>query len=441
MNTYHVVTYGCQMNLHDSEHIAGILERTGLVKSDEAESSDVVVFNTCCVRGSAENRLWGALGHVSSWNDPRVVVVTGCSAQLHGTNILSDFPGVNLVIGRDKIETLPELIERSERQRLCAVGDPSGGPIDFMNRVPLLPSRGWVEISHGCSNFCSYCIVPFVRGRERCRSLGSVVEEVERLVRVDGVKEIFLLGQNVNSYKDARNPEWGFAEALRRISSIEGVHRVKFLTSNPKDLGDDIIDAFAGLSQVCGFLHLPLQAGSDRILESMNRGYDSDHFLEIVEKLRSSMPDLVLTTDIMVGFPGETGQEFSDTVSMLERVRFDGAYTFMYCDRPGTRASDLGEKIGEEEKKRRLEKVARLQSEITHEKNMELVGRTVEVLVEGPAKRGEGLLTGRDRGNRVVNFPGSEELVGELQIVTITGSGKNSLRGTLEPRAVLAAMP
>ena len=419
------------MNVHDSEHIAGVLEQSGYLESEDPLESDILIFNTCCVRKSAENRLWGALGRVADHEKRIIVAVTGCCASLYGMKILSDFPNVSLVFGRSEINELPQILSRASKQRILAVGDPSSGEIDFQHQRSCFPARAWVALSHGCSNYCTYCVVPLVRGPERCRPLGEVVEEVRRDMRDGKVKEVFLLGQNLNSYRDPGNNKIGFARALEEICSIDGVDRLKFLTSHPKDLTQDIIDAMADLPAVCSYLHLPLQAGSNPVLQSMNRMYGREHYLELVEEVRGKIGDITLTTDIMVGFPGESEEDFKMTMEMVEMIRFDGAYTFIYSGRPGTKAEKSLDLVPEEDKKRRFLFLAERQTEITYEKNRQLLGKWVEVLVEGVAKKGKGLLTGRNRGHRVVNFPGELSLVGSLAWVKIAKAGKNSLTGTM----------
>ena len=417
------------MNAHDSEHVAGVLQSAGYRPAESLPEAEVVIFNTCCVRQSAEDRVWGNLAAISSTDPrPRVLAVTGCMAERHGAGVMDSSPGVDLVFGMDALERLPRLIEECAGGRLCDLGSVEEARIDRLPSSRAAGARAWVPVSHGCDNNCSYCVVPSVRGGDRSRPASEIVDEVGMLA-AKGVAEVVLLGQNVNSYGRDIDTSAGFAGLLEKVASVEGISRVKFETSHPRDLLPDVLEVMAGVPEVCEYLHLPVQSGSDRVLGAMNRGYGSGNYSELAARARGTVGGLTLTTDVIVGFPGETEEEFSETLGLLERVEFDAAYLFIYSPREGTEAASLPDDVSEEAKHDRFDRLATAQQEITSRSLERLVGTTQQVLIEGDARRG-GLLRARTRGNRVVLLPAPAP-VDVVADVIITGTGRHALRGRL----------
>ena len=416
----HLRTYGCQMNDYDSEVVAGLFDRDGWVLTDREDEANVVILNTCSVRQHAEDRVWGkifALKSRAAREPGLIVAVCGCMAQARAKEFSRRCPWVRVICGTRAFDRLPELVDRASGQRAPVIDigtdrDPrtSGLPRKRKDRL-----KAFVAVMRGCENYCAYCVVPYVRGPELSRPEGEIIAEVEGLAR-DGCRELMLLGQNVNSY---RASGVSFAGLLREIGGVEGILRIRFMTSHPKDFPGELLAAMAGVPQVCPHLHLPLQSGSDRILALMNRGYTLAQYRSLVERLRGAIPGLALTTDLMAGFPGETGEEFSETLRALEEIRFDGAFIFKYSDREGTRAMELGPKVPGDEIIRRHAALLRVQERINAEKNIAMVGARVEVLVEGVSPRDPGRLFGRTGTNRRTAFPGSPDLIGRLACVTI----------------------
>ncbi|MDI6874620.1 tRNA (N6-isopentenyl adenosine(37)-C2)-methylthiotransferase MiaB [Candidatus Solincola sp.] len=429
--SFALLTFGCQMNLHDAERIAGILHAAGWRETEPGQAGAVILL-TCCVRESAEERLYGRLSSLRPLKEERgtLIAVGGCLAQKDGRRLLERASHVDLVFGTHQFPRIAELLEEAAERRVCALG---------MNGLRLagLPARrkenfrAWVTITHGCDNFCSYCVVPYVRGREMSRPPEEILEEVGRLVE-EGAREINLLGQNVNSYRLREEGRSRFAELLRLLGrEFPGVW-IRFTTSHPRDFDRRIMEAIAETENVCEHVHLPVQAGSDRILQAMNRGYRAADYLRKVEELRDLVDGVVLTTDLMVGFPGETEEDFRQTLELVERCRFDAAFTFIYNPRPGTAASRLGDDVPREVKLERLERLADLTRRLTAESLRGRVGRVEHVLVEGPSRKDEGMWKARTRGNQLVHFPrGRENLEGKLARVRITHSGSWSLYGEL----------
>lgn len=432
--SYHIVTYGCQMNDNDSEIMAGLLEARGLVPAPTPEEADVVVVNTCVVREGAEERAVGRLAHLASLkrHGRKVLAVSGCMAQKDGERLLERLPFVDLVVGtRDlfKIDRLVEDVAREGRPRV-AIGD-IDRPI-FLGQQPVRRTstvRGLVTVMYGCNNFCTFCIVPHTRGREVSRPVREIVEEVRLLVD-QGYPEVILLGQNVNSYFD-RNARADFADLLAAVNEVVGLRRVRFVTSHPKDCSPRLIEAMATLDKVCEAIHLPVQAGSNRVLRRMKRFYTKEHYLELLHQLRSRIPDVAITTDIIVGFPDETESDFEETYELLDRARWDSAYMFMYSPRPGTKAAQWLDSVPLEEKKRRLQRVIERQEAISNEINARLRGSTQRVLVESVSKRSTQQLLGRTRSDKAVIFDGPESLIGQEVSVRITETFAHTLRGEL----------
>ena len=432
---YHIVTYGCQMNAHDSETIAGMLEQMGMTEAAAREDADFVLYNTCCVRENAERRALGNVGWLKELKKvkPELIVgVCGCMVQQDGMaqKLIKRYPFVDIAFGTHNLPELPGMFKKllDSRERVVSVLDTDGM---IAEGLPVKRAGGlmaYVTIMYGCDNFCSYCIVPYVRGRERSRLPEDILREVEQL-KAEGVKEIMLLGQNVNSYAGGGID---FAELLRRVDDI-GIERVRFMTSHPKDLSDRLIDVMANSKHICHQLHLPVQHGSNRVLSAMNRCYTREHYLGVVKRLRDAMPDIGLTTDLIVGFPGETEEDFNQTIDLVRRVRYDSAYTFIYSPRQGTVAAEMPNQVDEETAKRRIHELIAVQEQITAETYAAQVGHVETVLCEGVSARSERQITGRTQRGITVNFDGSADMVGSAVPVMITGAGHNTLKGKIAP--------
>lgn len=428
---YHIVTLGCQMNVRDSETLAGMLTEMGFAEAETREEADLILYNTCCVRENAENK---ALGNVI-WlkelkkDKPELIIcVGGCMMQEEGMaeSLIRRYPFIDLVFGTHNAYRFPEYLERvlNDRVQVFEVLDTGGTICEGLPEKRTNPHFGFVNIMYGCNNFCSYCIVPYVRGRERSREMGDILDECRRL-RDEGAQEIMLLGQNVNSYMGGGAK---FAELLYRVDKLD-IPRVRFMTSHPKDLSDELIASYGELTHLMPNLHLPVQAGNDEILKRMNRHYDRAKYLSLVKRLRAARPDIGLTTDIIVGFPGETEAQFEDTLSLVREVRFDAAYTFIYSPRAGTRAAEMEDPISMEEKTERIQRLIALQQSITSEVLMSQVGQVQPVLVDSVSTRSEQTIGGKTSRAHMVNFPGSAERIGQTVPVRITSAGKNTLRG------------
>ena len=434
MRTFQVRTFGCQMNKHDSERIAGVLAARGLEEAPEGEIADVIVFNTCCVRENADERLYGQVSSLSGIRRERgtVIAVGGCIGQRDGAALLRTLPQIDVVFGTHNLARLPELIDAAidSPRPVVEVEDPSEG--DFTSDLPSRrehPWHAWVPIAVGCDNFCTYCIVPYVRGRERSRTREDVVREVRGLV-AEGVVEVTLLGQNVNSYGRDLYGSPAFSELLRDLAGT-GIERIRFTTSHPKDLSEETIAAMASIPQVCRHLHLPLQSGSDRILKAMNRSYTQADYLALVSRLYQAIPDLALTTDVIVGFPGETEADFDETMDVVRAASYDAAFTFIYSPRAGTPAATMPGQVPRDVVQPRF---ARLVSEIqssAHAKNVPLVGTVQRVLFEGTSKRDPGVLMGRTGGNKVVHVRSGADLAGRFADVLVDDAQTWFLLGSL----------
>ncbi len=433
--TYYIETYGCQMNEHDSEKIAGILERCGYVPAADKAAANIIFFNTCCVRDHAEKKVFGNIGalkKVKDENPSLIIGVCGCMMQQKevADKLFKRFPYLDMVFGTNELHMLPNLLEKvlnGERIELVRQMDgeiAEGLPVKRIDSVSQ-----FVTIMYGCNNFCSYCIVPYVRGRERSRSVESIVNEVKDLA-ANGVKEITLLGQNVNSYY-SEDDNADFPALLRAVCKVDGIERVRFMTSHPKDLSDGLIAAMAEEEKVCPHIHLPVQSGSDRILKLMNRHYDRERYFTVVDKLKAAVPGVELTTDIIVGFPGETEEDFEATLDMVEKIGYSAAYTFKYSPRTGTKAATMDEQISEEVKKERLKRLNDTVAKGLKAGSEKYIGQEDEVLVEGCDHRGEPMAYGKLPCFKMVYFKGDESMIGSLRRVRITGITKNSLVGEL----------
>jgi tRNA-2-methylthio-N6-dimethylallyladenosine synthase len=431
MKRYHVTTFGCQMNAHDSERIKGMLESLGLGEAPSQEAADVLVFNTCTIREKPDTKLAAYLGDAGARKrrDPELVIaVGGCYAEAQQERIFELYPQVDVAFGPGSIPHLGEWIGAGGEAPRGRFGTHE----HFAGDLPMhreRPFSAWVQVSMGCNSKCSYCIVPAVRGREQSRRPGEIVAEVTRLA-ADGVKEITLLGQNVNSWGRDLRPdiETEFGELLRACDAVGGIERIRFTSPHPKDFRDPVIAAMAECDAVCEQVHLPLQSGSSRLLKLMRRTYDGERYLKLVAKLRDAIPGLSLGTDIIVGFPGETEDDFRETLEVVEQVRYDSAYTFIYSPRHGTEAAELPDQIADEVKHERLERLVEVVQRIAAERNAERIGSVEEVLVEGSSRTDATLLRGRTRGNVMVNFTG-DAAAGELVNVEIAGATSTTLRG------------
>ncbi len=424
-------TFGCQMNENDSEHIAGVLLKAGAARADRPEDADVVIVNTCAVRQKSEEKLYSYLGRLSRLKRKRpfVLGVAGCVALVRQAELAGKFPDVDLVVGPDAYPDLAELVLRAaEGAVVRADFGPEWREIGADSTARERPWSAFVPVMEGCDNYCAYCIVPFSRGREKFRPLGSVLTEVGAAAAA-GALEIQLLGQNVNSYRDPGSGR-GFAGLLEAVAAVPGPEWVRFISSHPKNFGDDIIRAMAANPKVCRALHLPLQSGSTAVLERMNRGYTREGYLALAGRLKEALPGIQLSTDIIVGFPGETGADFEATCDVLREVRFAGVFSFRYSPRPLTAAAAVDDDVPLEVKRRRLVELQALQRSIQIEANRSYLGREIRVLGAGPSPKGAGRFSGRTEGNLVVNFDAASDPTGRFVTVRVTGSGPYSLHGT-----------
>ena len=437
--TFHITTFGCQMNEHDSEIMAGLLTKAGFTRVEEIQQADIEIMNTCSVRENADKRFFGTLGqlkHRKKAEPGFTVCVCGCMMQQQSVidTLKAKYPWVDLVFGTHNIHRLPQLLSRviEERTRLIEILPDMEEIVEGLPAMRLYRHKALVNIMYGCNNFCTYCIVPYTRGREKSRTPEAILAEIRALVE-DGVKEVMLLGQNVNSYRglSADGSCTDFAGLIRRLNEVEGLERIRFMTSHPKDLSDDLIDCFVNCEKLCKNIHLPVQAGSDRVLKRMNRHYTRERYLELVRKLRQAVPEITISTDIICGFPGETEEDFQETLSLVREVEYDSAFTFLYSIRHGTPAERYEDQIPEEVKHDRFNRLVDLVNEISERKNLAYRGRIERVLVESVSKTDQSTLAGRTDGFKLVNFPGTEELIGKTVPVEIVEAKTFSLLGRL----------
>ncbi|MDD6769586.1 tRNA (N6-isopentenyl adenosine(37)-C2)-methylthiotransferase MiaB [Inconstantimicrobium porci] len=434
---YYIETWGCQMNEEDSEKISGMLKTQGYTQTEVREDASIIIFNTCCVRENAENKVFGNLGivkHQKEKNPDLIVAICGCMMQQKGMadEVLSKFPFVDIIFGTHNAYKFPEYLNRvkTEGVQIKEIFDKEseiveGVPIDRKSNV-----KAFVTIMYGCNNFCTYCVVPYVRGRERSRKPEDIIKEIKDLV-AQGYKEVTLLGQNVNSYGKGLDEEITFADLLRRINEIDGLERVRFMTSHPKDLNMDVISAIRDCDKLCEQIHLPVQSGSDRVLKVMNRHYTRDYYLDLARKIRKEIPDVTFSTDLIVGFPGETEEDFQDTLDLVNEVKYDAAFTFIYSRRNNTPADKMENQIPDDVKHERFNRLVAAVNEGIIAGNKAMEGKVVEVLVEGHSKNDESKLTGRTRNAKLVNFPGCKELIGKLVNVKIVKANSFSLVGEI----------
>jgi tRNA-2-methylthio-N6-dimethylallyladenosine synthase len=426
----YIKTFGCQMNVADSEQMAQVLAQD-YVLTDRPEEADLYLVNTCAIRKKSEEKVRSLLGSLKPLKQKRpqmLLGVGGCVAQQEGERLLKAVPHLDLVFGTHGIYRLPELVQRASRRREVDVALRDGFPLAPPRRWQPGAAQALVTIMQGCDNYCAFCVVPYVRGPENSRPPAEIVAEVQDFLAAGG-KEVTLLGQNVNSYGRGLDEPVTFSELLRRLAELPGLARLRFATSHPKDLSDALIALFGELTPLCEHLHLPVQSGSDRMLAAMNRAYTREQYLEQVGKLRRTLPGISLSTDLIVGFPGETEADFQDTLDLVQKVAFHQAYSFKYSPRPQTSAASLPDQVPEEVKAERLTRLLDLQNRLTLEAHRNLVGQTREVLVEGGSKRSAKELSGRLRTNQMVNFSGPQKLVGRLVRVEITEAHPHSLKG------------
>lgn len=409
--TYAIINYGCQMNESDSEHYAGQLLDLGYEASADYEHADVVVINTCCVRENAEKKILGKIGEMKRLkreNPDMVLCVAGCMAQEWGKDLQKKYPQVDLVLGTAHVNNFSSILQNhlaGHGRAESVYDDLAIMPQEFEGSFVRKSSfAAWVPIMYGCNNFCTYCIVPYVRGRERSRSAEAICHEIEKAVAL-GYKEFTLLGQNVNSYGKDRGEEEGFSKLLEHVDAIPGVERIRYMTSHPRDMSEAVVRTIAESQHICKNFHIPVQSGSSRIMKAMNRGYDRERYLKLVETIRRCVPDAVITTDLIVGFPGETEKDFEETLDLLRTVEYDDAFTFIYSPRKGTPAAGFGAQVPDAVKHERLDRLMALQNEICLKRNKRLVGRTLAVMVEGPSKSNPAMLSGRTDGNDLVLWP------------------------------------
>jgi len=443
MAKLHLITYGCQMNEYDSERVAGLLrERSWELTADEAEA-DLILVNTCAIREKAEDKVFSKLGELRLLKAQRpdlIIGVMGCMAQLHQGAIQRRAPVVDLVFGSPAIARVGELVDRVRRDRRSVL-ETGEGPLVKITARPSSAGRlkAFVTVMEGCEKHCTFCVVPRTRGRERSHSPATIVDEVERLA-ADGCREVTLLGQTVNAYGRDLTPATDLGELFALVNEVDGIARIRFTTSNPYNLTPKLIRAMRDVPKVCEYFHLPLQSGSNRVLERMNRGYTRERYLELVAEIRDAVPTMAFSTDLIVGFPGETEADFEQTLEMVERVGYDNVFVFRYSRRPGTPAAGMADQVSEDVKAQRNTQLLETATRVGAERSRRLAGQTVEVLVDGTSKKSPGELAGRTRCNRVVNFDGQGSVsLGDLTPIRITEALPHSLRGTVASQPEEAA--
>lgn len=436
---YNIITFGCQMNEHDSETISGMLQEKGCVEVLSKEDSDITVINTCSIRENADKRFFGTLGQlkkIKEKNPEFIACVCGCMMQQQHIidTVKSKYPWVDIIFGTHNIHRFPELLEKvcAEKEKTAEILEDSDSIVEGLPAKRLYRHKSFVNIMYGCNNFCTYCIVPYTRGREKSRQPENILDEVRSLV-ADGVKEVTLLGQNVNSYKgvSSAGDVYDFADLIYMLDEVDGLERIRFMTSHPKDLSDKLIQAYVDCRKLCNYIHLPVQSGSSSVLKRMNRKYTREQYLELAAKLRRAVPDITMSTDIIVGFPGETEEDFQETLSLVREVKYDSAFTFLYSVRKGTPAAEYEDQIPEDVKHERFNRLVDAVNEESMRKNAAYKGRVEKVLVEGVSKKNDETLTGRTEGFKLVDFEGDKELIGSMVDVEITEGKTFSLTGRI----------
>ena len=424
---FYSLAMGCQMNAHDSEKLEGMLDEMGFDRTDEETEADFIIYNTCCVRENAEQKVYGKLGWLKHYKETKnpdaVIALCGCMMQQETVlqTLRQKYRHVDIVFGTFNLYKLPELVatRMESGETVYDIWQEQHEVVEDLPAIRHFPYKASVNIMFGCNNFCSYCIVPYVRGRERSRTPEDILAEVRRLA-ADGVKEVMLLGQNVNSYGKNLETPVSFAELLRMVNEVEGIERIRFMTSHPKDLSDELIQAMADCDKVCKYLHLPVQSGSDEILRRMNRHYTKESYMELVRKARAAMPDITLSTDIIVGFPGETEEDFQETLDVIRKSRYSTAFTFIYSKRTGTPAATMENQVPENVIKDRFDRMLNILNPIVHEVHEEQLGKVMTVFAEEASKQDKTVLTGRADNNMLVHFKGTEDLIGQMVPVKIT---------------------
>lgn len=434
-----ILTYGCQMNVHDSEILAGMLQQLGYSQAAKEEEADLILINTCTIRDKAEQKVFGKLGVLKKLKvqNPNLIIgICGCMAQQGevAKKIKANFPYVDLLFGTHNVHQLPEMIKKilQNNERVFEVWEYEGEVVEGLPQHRNEGVSAWVTITYGCNNFCTYCIVPYVRGRERSRKPKDIIEEVKKLAS-QGFKEITLLGQNVNSYGKDFSGSYDFADLLKDLDELEGIERIRYMTPHPRDFTDKLIDVIANSKKICNHFHLPVQAGSNSVLKKMNRGYTREEYLNLIDKIKSRFDEYSITTDMIVGFPGETEANFLDTLDMVRKVGYDSAFTFAYSPRTGTPAAKMEEQVSKKDKSDRLTRLIELQNQISKEINLTYIGKTQKILVEGPSKTNKDFLSGRTTTNKLVNFPApvDQQITGKIIDVKITEAHTWSLIGEI----------
>ena len=432
---YYIETWGCQMNEEDSEKLSGMLKSIGYSKTDNLKEAGIIIYNTCCVRENAENKVFGNLGelkHLKKENPDLIIAICGCMMQQEGMadKILKKFPHVNIIFGTHNAFKFPEYLNRVKTEGV-QVKEIYNKETEIVEGIPVDREgsvKAFVTIMYGCNNFCTYCVVPYVRGRERSRKSEDIIKEIKDLVS-KGYKEITLLGQNVNSYGKGLEEDIDFAKLLRKVNEVEGLERVRFMSSHPKDLTKDVILAIKECDKICEQVHLPVQSGSNRILKKMNRNYTKESYLELIDLIKKEIPDVTLTTDIIVGFPDETEEDFLDTLDLVNKVEYDSAFTFIYSRRNNTPADMMLNQVPDEDKHHRFDRLVKSINDSVIKKNKAYENKIVEVLVEGPSKNDKSKFTGRTRNGKLVNFTGENVTIGDLVNVKILRAQPFSLIG------------
>ncbi len=434
---YTILTFGCQMNEHDSEKISWILERMGYRFTNEVKDSDIIIYNTCLVRENAELKVYGQLGalkHLKNQKPDMILAVCGCMMQRKEIRevIVEKYKHVDIIFGTNNIQKLPQLINRhlQIKETIVDIVEDTREIVENIDASRKYDFKAFTNIMYGCNNFCSYCIVPYTRGREKSREPEAIIEEISNLAK-KGYKEITLLGQNVNSYGKTLNKDYRFPQLLRDVNKIDGIERIRFMTSHPKDLSDDLIYAMAECEKVCEHLHLPVQSGSNRILKLMNRKYTKEDYLAKIEKVKSAIPNISITTDIIVGFPSETEEDFNETLDLVEKVKYDSAFTFLYSIREGTQAAKMEEQIPYEVKHERFQRLLDKLYVGMYDNNLKYKDKVVKVLVEGTSKNDDTVLSGRTRTEKLIHFSGDKNLIGKLVKVKVTEVKTFTLEGIL----------
>lgn len=434
--TFHVLTYGCQMNEHDSEKICGMLNTIGYKEIDN-NNADLVILNTCLIRENAAQKVFGKLGALKALkmkNPNMLIAVCGCMMQKEEVRkqTLKRCPFVDIIFGTNNIHELPDLIKKAQVEKLKAVSiiENTEEIHEEMPKARKYAHKALVNITYGCNNFCTYCVVPYTRGREKSREPEDIINEIKELAK-NGCKEVTLLGQNVNSYGKSLSREYSFSELLRDVSKVDGIEFIRFMTSHPKDLSDELIQVIKEYDNICNHIHLPVQSGSSKVLKEMNRHYTKEHYLELAEKIRREIPDVAITTDIIVGFPGETEEDFLETVDLVKNVKYESAFTFLYSPREGTKAATMENQIPEDVKHKRFDHLLDVLYPIVLDKNENCIGKTYKILVDEVSKNSEDYLTGRTEHFRLVHFKGDKSLIGKIVNVKIDSCKTFFLEGTI----------